>query len=96
MYIDTFKMVQEYRGVCWKICLPGRIFLSLPIFIMCVTTTQKFSFSDPTCAILIFAGAECVRTFFLHSIPMDVIVCLTITYIASESLCHCNFVQTTF
>ena len=65
-------------------------------FLSCVTTTQKFSSSDPTCAILNFVGAECLRAFVPLSIPMDVIVCLTITYIASELLCRCNFVQTTF
>ena len=65
-------------------------------FLSCVTTTQKFSSSDPTCAILNFVGAECLCAFVPLSIPMDVIVCLTITYIASELRRHCNFVQTTF
>ena len=51
-----------------------------------MTTTQKFSSSDPTCAILNFVGAECLRAFVPLSTPMDVIVCLTITYIAKESL----------
>ena len=81
-YVGRYVFLAEYLSCCCR-------------FLSCVTTTQKFSSSDPTCAILIFVGAECLRTFVPHSIPMDVIVCLTITYITCESLCHCNFIQTT-
>ncbi len=69
--VGRYVFLAEYLSCCCR-------------FLSCVTTTQKFSSSDPTCAILIFVGAECLRTFVPHSIPMDVIVCLTITYIAQR------------
>ena len=74
------------------LCFDGRLFLLLPIFVMCDMLTYFPLFRS---YLRIFVVSTYLCNFMHHPISMDVIVCLAITYIAIEGLCHCNFVQTT-